>query len=541
MIDKLREKIEKFPSQPGVYIMRDANKTAIYIGKAKMLRERILQYLPPTSDNRFFIQRLIEATEDIEIIITQTEKDAFLLENELIKKLKPRYNIRLKDDKNYISIRIDSGHPFPRIEIVRRQKKDGSIYFGPFLRSSEIKELVKLLRITFKIRDCKDTEFVQRKRPCVQYQIGRCMAPCVFKEEKTIALYKEGIERCIRILEGKDREIVSSLKEEMMRLSAGMQFEEAAQVRDIIRIMDRRLENQRIIRIDAPDMDIFGVASGNNHTSLFILKFRRGRVLDERSFIIENIFLDIRELMEDVIVRLYLHSEERPEEIILPVDIGEVSEIQKLISQNGKDIEIKSIKSGYKKRLLDMAYQNASYRLQEFLLSRSILNRIKYKFNLKRIPEKIECYDISHISGKYAVGAKVTAKDGLLLKDEYRRYRINSQSPGDDYAAIYEIISRRLSHTEDELPDLIMIDGGKGQLSACQRAIAEMMPRKEIEIIAIAKERGEKYNRIYKLGSKDYIKLDSTSEESRFLMLLRDEAHRFANDYRTILYKNENL
>lgn len=541
MISKLREKIEKFPSQPGVYIMRDVNRMAIYVGKAKMLKERILQYLPPTSDNRFFVQRLIEATEDIEVIITQTEKDAFLLENELIKKLKPRYNIRLKDDKNYISIRIDRRHPFPRLEIVRRQKRDGSIYFGPFLRSSEIKQLVKLLRITFKIRDCKDTEFVQRKRPCVQYQIGRCMAPCVFKDEKTVASYREGIERCIRILDGKEREIVSSLREEMMRLSACMQFEEAAQIRDIIRIMDRRLENQRIVKIDAPDMDIFGVASDKNHTSLFILKFRGGRVLEERSFIVENIFLDIRELLEDVIVRLYIHAEESPEEIILPVELGEVSEIQRLISQDGKDIEIKSIKSGYKKSLLDMAHQNALYRLEEFLLSKSILNRIKFKLNLKNIPEKIECYDISHISGKYTVGAKVTAKDGLLLKDEYRRYRINSQSRGDDYAAIYEIISRRLSHTEDELPDLIMIDGGKGQLSACQRAIAKMMPRKGIEVIAIAKERGDKYDRIYKLGSKDYIKLDSTSEESRFLMLLRDEAHRFANDYRTILYRNENL
>ncbi len=541
MIEKLKDKIEQFPQLPGIYIMRDGENRVLYIGKAKSLKDRISQYMPPTSDNRFFIKRLIENIEDIEIIITTNEKEAFLLENELIKKLKPLYNIRLKDDKNYVSVRIDTDHPFPKIEIVRRQKKDGALYFGPFLSSSEIRHLIKILRTIFKIRICKDIEFNQRKRPCIQYQIERCSAPCVFKDESLSNSYREAINRCIRILSGKDREIISELKDEMKRLSDEMRFEEAAQLRDIINIIDRRMQAQSIINIEAPNMDIFGIASDSNHISLFILKFRDGRIFQEQAFLFENMFFDISELLQNIIVKLYLHADSLPSEIILPVDPGNITELQSLFSQNSQKIEINHIKSGFKHKLVELANQNASYRLHEFLQKKSILHRLRYKLNLKNIPEKIECYDISHISGEYTVGAKVVAKNGTIYKDEYRRYKIESDSAGDDYLAIYEVIKRRLSHTEEELPDLIMLDGGRGQISACQKAITEVKPKKEIEIIAIAKERGEKENRIFKAGSKNYIKLNDQSEESRLLILLRDEAHRFANDYRERLYKKENL
>ena len=540
MIEDLRERILNLPEQCGVYIMKDAQNKPIYVGKAVSLKNRVMQYLPPASDNRFFIEKLGREVEDIEVLITSNEREALLLENELIKKFKPKYNIRLKDDKNFVSIRIDKGSEFPKLEIVRRQKKDGALYFGPYIRSIDIRQLVKLLRITFKIRTCKDTEFRQRKRPCIQYQINRCLAPCVYKDEEIKRRYEDSIKRCIQIISGKDREILSELEEEMERLSSELRFEEAAQIRDILSIINRRAESQSVININAPDMDIIGLKRQENYISLFVLKFRDGRVQAEMSFVFEDLFQDENEVFEEVFPKLYLHSDDIPEEIVLPSGVKVSEDLRSIISSD-KKVEIREAKSGFKANLMGLAVKNAEYRLVDFLNKNSVLHRIKYKFSLTDVPHRIECYDISHISGSYTVGSKVVMVNGQLSKDDYRRYRIESTSGGDDYSAIYEVMSRRLSHTEEIYPDLILIDGGLGQLNAAAKAISEKGLLGKIELLAIAKERGDKYNRVYRMGSKSYIKLDETSEESKFLILMRDEAHRFANDYRERLYRKENI
>ncbi len=538
MITELKEKILNFPDSCGVYIMKDSEGKPLYVGKALSLRDRVLQYLPPSSDNRYFIELLARDVTDIELIITSNEREAFLLENELIKKFKPKYNVRLRDDKNYISVRIDKDSEYPRIDIVRSQKKDGAIYFGPFVRGREIRELIKLLRIYFKIRICKDTEFKQRKRPCIQYQIKRCDAPCVDKSEGLKKRYRQNIERCIRILSGKDKYIVEELRTEMQRLSDEYLFEEAAQIRDIIKLINNRYEVQNIINIEAPDMDIFGFERNENRIALFMFKFRDGRIISERSFLFEDIYQSEREIFEDILPRLYHNSEDVPDEIIIPVDIE--LDINCLIKRE-KKVSIKNPKSGFRFRLIQLARKNAEYRMQEYLDRHSTLYRIKSKFGLRNLPVKIECYDISHISGKYTVGSKVVALNGDLYKDEYRRYRIEGDTEGDDYKALYELIYRRLSHKEEEYPQLILIDGGRGQLASVLKAMNAFDGAGEIDVLAIAKERGEKYNRVFKAGSKNYISLDADSDESRLLILLRDEAHRFANDYRERLYKKENL
>lgn len=538
MITELKEKILNFPDSCGVYIMKDSAGKPLYVGKAQSLKNRVLQYLPPSSDNRYFIGLLARDVADIELIITSNEREAFLLENELIKKFKPKYNVRLRDDKNYISVRIDKDSEYPRIDIVRSQKRDGAIYFGPFVRSREIRELIKLLRVYFKIRICKDTEFKQRKRPCIQYQIKRCDAPCIDKSEELKKRYTQNIERCIRILSGKDKEIVEELRREMQRLSDEYLFEEAAQIRDIIKLIDSRSEVQNIINIEAPDMDIFGFEKNENRIALFIFKFRDGRIISERSFLFEDIYQSESEMFEDILPRLYHNSDDVPDEIIIPVDIE--LDINSLINRE-KKVSIKNPKSGFRFRLLQLARKNAEYRMQEYLNKNSLLYRIKSKFGLKNLPEKIECYDISHIAGRYTVGSKVVAINGELYKDEYRRYKIETATDGDDYLALYEVITRRLAHTEESYPDLILVDGGRGQLAAVMKAMSAFENTKDIDVLGIAKERGEKYNRIYRAGSKNYINLDDNSDESRLLILLRDEAHRFANDYRERLYKKENI
>ncbi|MCX7944059.1 MAG: excinuclease ABC subunit UvrC [Deltaproteobacteria bacterium] len=537
MITELKEKISSFPDVCGVYIMRDVWGKPLYIGKAKSLRSRIMQYLPPSSDNRYFIELLGKNVADIEIIVTNSEREAFLLENELIKKIKPKYNIRLRDDKNYVSVKIDRSNDYPRIDIVRSQKRDGAIYFGPFVRSSDVKELVKLLRITFKIRICKDREFKQRKRPCVQYQIQRCLAPCVNKSEELKIRYSQSIDRCIKILSGKDRDIVKELKDEMQKLSDEFRYEEAAGVRDIIKIISNRAETQNIINVNAPDMDVFGFKKEKNHISIFMFRFREGRIISERSFMLDDVYQDDSELFEDVLSKLYLNSDDLPQEVLLPVDINYMDELEKIFFELGKGVSIKTAKSGFKKNLIELASKNAEVRMQEFLRKNSLLYRIKTKFGLRNLPIRIECYDISHLGGGFTVGSRVVAKNGELFKDEYRRYRVEGKTDGDDYKALFEVISRRMNHYEEEYPDLILVDGGKGQLSAAVRAISLVESDKKIDVLAIAK----RDNRVFKVGSKNHIRLDEDSDENRLLILLRDEAHRFANDYREKLYKKENL
>ncbi len=540
MITELKEKIKGFPAQCGVYIMRDNDGRPLYVGKARSLRERIMQYLPPSSDNRYFIELLAKNVVDIEIIITSNEREALLLESELIKKIRPKYNVRLRDDKNYLSVRIEKDAEYPRIDLVRGQKRDGALYFGPYIKSFDLRRLVKLLRVKFRLRTCKDTEFRQRKRPCIQYQIKRCDAPCVDKSEELRIRYQQAIKRCIHIFKGQDREIILELNEEMHQLSEKMRYEEAAVVRDIINLLTELREGQNIVNINAPDMDIFGMKRGENHIALFLLKFREGRIISERSFLFEDVYQDDYELFEDILMKLYLHDDV-PSEILLPEEFENISQLKEVFSSPGKDVLIRSAKSGFRANLLEIASKNARFRMQEYLSRNSVLYRLKNRFGLSNLPRKIECYDISHISGDYTVGAKVVAKNGELYKDEYRRYKIERKTEGDDYLSIYEVLTRRMAHIEEEYPDLILVDGGKGQLNTVKKAINDSNISKLPDILAIAKERGDNFNRIFKVGSKNYIKLDENTEEAKLLILLRDEAHRFANDYRERLYKKENL
>ena len=287
-------------------------------------------------------------------------------------------------------------------------------------------------------------------------------------------------------------------------------------------------------------MDIIGLSRQENYISLFLLKFRDGRIQSERSFVFEDLFQNENEILDEIFPKLYYNADDIPNEIILPSGIIISEDLRSLISSE-KKVEIKEAKSGFRADLMGLAVKNAEYRMADFLSKSSVLHRMKYKFYLKNVPYRIECYDISHISGSYTVASKVTMVNGQLSKDDYRRYKIESTSGGDDYSAIYEVISRRLLHTEEIYPDLILIDGGLGQLNAAARAISEKGLLGKIELLAIAKERGDKYNRIYRAGSKSYIKLEETSEESKLLILLRDEAHRFANDYRERLYRKENI
>jgi len=540
MISKsIQEKIKVLPDNPGVYIMKDSKREVLYVGKAKSLKKRVANYFGAKKDARNSVLLFVPKIRDIEYIITDNEKEAFLLENNLIKKLKPKYNINLRDDKDFLCIRIDLKDDFPKMTFLRRPKNDGSSYFGPYTSGYSIKLTMRSVQKIFPLRRCSKHVFKNRSRPCVLHQIKLCMGPCVgliTKDE-----YMKLVNGAMTFLKGETRDIINDFKSKMKNSSRELRYEEAAKYRDKIKAIDEAMIEQKIVSKDFKNKDIFGFSRKEDLIGISLLSIREGRLSGGKNFKFKTKYLSDIEAFTSLISQYYLNKATLiPDEIFVPFILNEKSLISSSIAQKGKKSpRITVPKRGEHKKLVNMANQNANEKIKEVFSEENrmgkLLEAAKVKFNLKKVPDRIEGYDISNLQGKYATGSMVVFTGGNSDKSAYRKFRIKTVKGPDDYSMMNEVLSRRLSNDKlGPLPDLIVIDGGKGQLNIAAKIMIDKS-YEIIDLISIAKEKtkGNKQvkDRIYIRGRKNYIILKNNSPLLHLIGRIRDEAHRFALSY----------
>jgi len=551
------ERLEGLPSRPGVYLMRDRHGKVIYVGKAKDLRARVRSYFRG-GDGRSQIQFLLRRAEDIETLVTGNEKEALILENNLIKQYKPRYNVQLKDDKSYLSIKVNIRHPWPRIVATRKIVKDGSRYFGPYSSAFAVRETLDIVERHFLLRNCTEHNFKNRARPCLQYQIKRCLAPCVLPVDPQE--YQGNLQRALLFIEGKRGELVEELRAEMQKRAEALEFEQAAKLRDQIQAVERTVEKQRMVSHWGADQDIFGLYREGEFIEAQVLFVRQGKLTGNQAYALENLEFSDAEVMESLLTQFYQGDRFVPEEILVPVELEDRAVREEYLSERkGRSVSIFYPQRGDKRHLLEMAAENARQsffeRHDQEKRREKMLLELQGKLRLKNYPQRIECFDISTLHGAQAVGSLVTFFNGAPDKKRYRHYRIrtvSAESGGDDFAMMYEVLKRRFSRgmAEGDLPDLVVVDGGKGQLGMAHAAMRDLGVE-GVDVAALAKmrvlrsarslevERSEE--RIFLPGQSNPIVLKRNSNALFLLQRVRDEAHRFAISYHKRLRGRQTL
>ena len=510
---------DNLPSKPGVYIMRDASDTIIYIGKAKNLIKRVKSYFREKLD-RPKTQILMSHFDSLEYIVTNSEKEALILEATLIKKHRPRYNVQLKDDKRYPYVKI-TDEKFPRLVITRNVTKNG-IYYGPFTDVGSVKQTVKFLKSLFKIRTCRNMN-----GPCLNSQIELCYAPCIGKiTEKE---YSEIINKIDLFFQGKYSTIVKNLKREMMDAAANEEYEKAAVIRDQITSIEEIMEKQFVDLVDDDlDQDVIALAPGDDEVVVIIMPIRNGKIVGRDDFLMSASQYDSSsEIMFSFIQQYYGYNRHVPKQILLDEDIDDKQLLEEWLSDlRGNKVSIKVPQKGVKARLVKMARKNAEIIKHQKKKMESSLIELKKYLKLEKVPHVIEGYDISNISGKFAVGSKVSFKDGKPNKKMYKHFKMETPGPN-DFAMMEELLTRRLKMIDkDPEPDLIVIDGGKGQLGmAC--GVLEKLNLTHIPIIGLAKE----FEEVFTPNSSRPIIIPKNNQALYLLQQVRDESHRFAITY----------
>lgn len=518
--------------------MKNRKGAVLYIGKAKNLRQRVRQYFVKGGDGRPIIPYLVSNVEEIDTIVVGSEKEALLLENNLIKQHKPKYNALLKDDKSYIALKVTK-HKWPRVDIVRyrgKPKPDG-IYFGPYTNAGAARKTLDLLHRIFPLRQCSDQEFLRRTRPCILYDIKRCVAPCVGKcTEKE---YEELVNRTVTFLRGQDKEIVKELYKEMNQYAEALEFEKAGAVLETIRYIERTIEGQKVDRPLGVDADILGIFREGEEVVLVLMFFRGGRLTGARHFNFSKIVQDDAELLRTFLLQHYDSLEELPHEILLPTDVPEMEIIAELLSADRRrKVYLHAPKRGEKRALIEMAHLNAEATFKKEKDEKTIRERtlleMQEKFHLTRYPRRIECFDVSNISGTEPVSTMVAFTDGAKDSSRYRKYKIRTVDVSDDYGAMYEVLTRRFKRAQEEndLPDLLIVDGGKGHLNIALKVLKELNII-SVDLIAVAKEKGRHdkgmtAEQVFLPNVKDPILFRKTSPILFLLQQIRDEAHRSA-------------
>jgi excinuclease ABC subunit C len=553
----LEEKLEALPTGPGVYLMKGRRGEVIYVGKAVNLRARVKSYFGRSSDTRAFIPILEGLLADVETVVVSNEKEALLLENELIKRHQPRFNVLLKDDKNYICLRLDHTQAYPRLEVVRRFQADGAQYFGPYASASSIRETLRIVNRYFQLRTCSDHVLANRKRPCLLYQIGRCPAPCVHPvahEE-----YHRNVREVALFLEGRAGELTTSLKGRMRESAKELRYEEAARLRDQLFAIERSLERQTVASSEPLDQDVFAHHREADRFLVYVLYVRQGRLNGGQAFLFTGQEFPDAELLLSFVNLYYAQGNLVPDEVLLPEALeGEGEALAELLTERrGKKVRVLVPRRGERSRLLDMARANASQAFAEQRRSsqetEGVLARLADVLGLRRLPRRMECFDISHFQGSAVVGSAVAMTEGELDKSHYRHFRVKLTRGQDDFASIYEVVGRRLRRglADGDLPDLLVIDGGKGQLAAAHAAMRDAGVT-ELDVVGLAKAREldgpgreapvvRSPERVFVLGRRDPVVLRQTSPELFLLTRLRDEAHRFAITYQQKLMRRRNF
>jgi len=548
----LAERIKHFPRTPGVYLMKNRQGKVVYVGKAKDLRSRIQSYFREASDNRFFINFLKSSIADIEFIATDTEKEALILENNLIKQYQPRYNIKLKDDKTYVSLRINLQDPYPRLSIVRLPKgpkNDGSLYFGPYSSVRSVKETLRFIYRTFPIRSCSDAVFSQRDRPCLYHQIGQCLGVCVNKEVKREE-YRQLIDQVILFLQGRNEELVRILRRKMEEASEALNFEEAGRIYKRIQAIEKTIEKQKMVSNQLKDLDIFGLYREGKILIIQQFQIRRGKLVDAKTDVFNHQLTPDQELLSSFLNQYYSHNY-IPEEICLPFPIDGGDTLADILTERrGSRVQITCPQKGDKRQLVNLANKNAEMVFEkEYGQTEDhdlALDELQKKLFLRNRPLKIDCFDISNIGGEQGVGSAVRFTEGAPDKQWYRHYRIKTVQQMDDYGMMAEILERhyqRLSGSDD-LPHLIIVDGGKGQLNIAREILSRLNIHTP-DLISLAKDResskSKRQEKVYLIGRKNPVILSGRSRALHLLQRIRDEAHRFAISYHRKLRQREVL
>jgi excinuclease ABC subunit C len=548
-LEDLREKIKDFPSGPGIYLMKTLTGKILYVGKAKILKNRVRSYFVDSQDHSPKTRLLVRHIEHIEYILTKTEVEAFLLEASLIKKHRPKYNIRLKDDKSYPYIKISWSDEFPRLYLSRKVRKDGGLYFGPYTSGGAVQESIRFLNRTFKIRDCTDAVFKTRKRPCMTWQIGRCTAPCV--QMISAEEYKADVDGARSFLKGQDKKVLKELEKRMKESATNEKFEAAAKLRDSIQAIKSILQKQSVINASSEkDQDAIGFAGDERGTLLQTVHIRQGRVIGTRPHFIS--LLDTEDKNEDPrewlvsFLNQYYEDNYIPDEVLLPLEIG--NDLVKLmeavlLERSGHNVTVRFATDEKGRALVDMAHQNAQSQFEKYV-TKSLekdegLLEIKEKIGLQEKPIRIECFDISNFQGAETVASQVVFEDGVPAKEHYRRYKIKSVEGINDYQSMKEVLSRRFEHTEYDDPQLIVVDGGKGQLNVAVKILEEM--GKNFPVVGLAKARTKgsfedaeiqsTEERFFIPGRQNPVVFRQNTEAFHILVGIRDEAHRFAITY----------
>ncbi len=519
------DKLKTLPDAPGVYLMKDARGKIIYVGKARVLKNRVRQYFQANKNHGAKVKAMVAKIADFETIITATEVEALILECNLIKKYRPRYNISLKDDKSYPYLRVTADE-FPRIILTRRIIHDGSRYFGPCTNGLAVKETLALLRKIFPLRTCKTFA----KRPCLEFHIKRCLAPCANKISREN--YTSLVNAAEKFLEGRTAQIERELTNQMNAAADNLDFERAAKLRDILLAIKKVTEKQKIVT-DTGDVDAIGLARLDGETCAQIFFIREGKIIGRENFLLSGADNESDEIiLTEFIKQYYSRAKISATEILLPVELSE----EKILSEwLGAKLIVP--KRGVKKSLVDMAGQNA----ERFLRAQGSGDRdkgveeLKKFLNLPRLPRRMECFDISHIQGAETVASMVVFMDGSPDKKSYRRYKIRStEGKPDDFMSMREVTARRYEHT-DNLPDLIVIDGGLGQLSSALEIIRGF--GNKTPVVGLAKQ----FELIFVEGSSIPVELPRDSQALKLMQRIRDEAHRFAITYHRKLRRKRNL
>lgn len=560
IIDELKKKVREFPQQPGVYLMKNLAEKIIYVGKAKNLRSRVRSYLNDSRDHSPKTRFLVRNIRTIDTILTKTEVEAFLLEASLIKKHRPRYNIRLKDDKSYPYIRVSMADRFPRLYLARKVKKDGAMYFGPYTSGNAVWGTIRFLNRTFMIRDCKDAFMATRKRPCMTHQIGRCKAPCV--DLVTKVDYGDDIKQAVQFLRGRDKQIMKDLSKRMKDASGDERYEAAARFRDSIEAIKAVLERQAMVNDTTDlDQDVVGYYGDERGTLVETIHIRSGRVIGNKGHFLPLLDSnspdeDVREWMTTYLNQYYDEAL-IPDELLLPTDLGR--EITDLIAavfeeRSGRKVKIRFPTDSVGHRLLEMANSNAKEHfgghVDKSEAKKKGLIEIQERLKLPNIPLRIECYDISTFQGAETVASQVVFEDGVPNKDQYRRYKIKTVVGTDDFESMREVLTRRFQHDELDTPDLVVIDGGKGQLGIALEVFKEL-GRIDIPVVGLAKARTDSdfkssevratEERFFLPGRQNPVLFKTGSEAFRILVGIRDEAHRFAITYHRKLRESTSL
>jgi len=549
----------RIPTSPGVYLMKDESGRIVYVGKAKNLRTRVRQYFRPGGDMRLFVAAgvLGRVLADVETVVVNNEAEALLLENHLIKKHQPRFNVNLRDDKQYLVLRVDPKKDYPRVEVVRNIADDGARYYGPYHSATSCRQTLRTLNRYFQLRTCTDHVLKTRTRPCLQYQIKRCPGPCVFPvDEKE---YSEQVEDVGMFLGGKNDQLVGRLRTRMLAKASNEEYEAAAQLRDSVRAVERSLAKQNVVQDTFVDQDVFGFWRNADVVELVVLFVRGGKMVGRRTFRYRDQEFPDEQVLTNFVQQYYATGTFVPDEVVVPRAIEDAELIaQWLTTGRGRKVKVLAPQRGKRTRLIDLANKNAqasaNARDSQAADTQSILEKLQSRLRLKAFPRRIECFDIAHIQGTATVASMVVFIDGISERSLYRKFKVKSVT-NDDFAAMREVITRRFRRSDSDdpdwaVPDLLVVDGGKGQLNTALTALAdlgiEISASKGFDVIGLAKERADKQgvtqpDRVFLRNILEPVRLRANTTELFLLARVRDEAHRFANTFHRQTRKRNTL